>query len=416
MPLITKRMVDRLHPGDLQHPGREAIIFDEKIIGFGIRMQPSGVRTYVFQYRAGSGRAAPRRRMTLARVGAVSLEEARRLAEQARADVAHGRDPAKEKADRRNAETFGQLAEMFLEHIRIKRKPATAAHYRGILGNHVLPVFDKRKAREIGTADVSKLHAQLKATPYIANQVLAIVGSMYSYARKEKILPPTFLNPARDIEKFTEEKKERFLSTDEIRRLAAALREAETVGIPSVADESKRVKFGAHACAAIRLLMFTGARLREILHLKWEHVDLTNRLLLLPDSKTGKKTIVLSDPAIAILSGLPRVGRYVIAGETAGMKNEKPRANLVSPWTAVCRRAGISGARIHDLRHSLASHAIRAGLGLPIIGKLLGHTQPQTTARYTHIDAGPLIQASNLIAARLMEAIGESGEITPPKH
>lgn len=204
----------------------------------------------------------------------------------------------------------------------------------------------------------------------------------------------------------SEKIRERFLSIEELERLGAAIREAETVGVPWTIDPSKKTKhvpkarretvIGEHAAAALRLLIFTGARLREILHLKWEHVDLERGLLLLPDSKTGKKTIVLNAP-----SGLSKVGAYVIAGDSAGTNEEKPRADLKRPWTLVSRHADLKGMRLHDLRHNFAAFGAGGGMGLPIIGKLLGHSQPHTTARYAHLDADPLRKASNTLVQRL---------------
>jgi integrase len=154
-------------------------------------------------------------------------------------------------------------------------------------------------------------------------------------------------------------------------------------------------------------LILTGARLREILHLRWEHVDLERGLLFLPDSKTGKKAIVLNAPAMAVLASLPRIGVYVIAGQGAGTEKEKPRADLNKPWRAVRKRAELDGVRIHDLRHTHASIGAGAGLGLPIIGKLLGHTKAATTQKYAHLDVDPLRRASDHIGARLAAAMGE---------
>jgi integrase len=151
------------------------------------------------------------------------------------------------------------------------------------------------------------------------------------------------------------------------------------------------------AAAALRLLIFTGARLREILHLRWEHVDLGRGLLLLPDSKTGRKTIVLNRPALEILQTHPRNGSLVIVGTHP----DRPRTDLKKPWSAVCRGAGREGVRLHDLRHTFASIGAGASLGLPIVGKLLGHSQAQTTARYAHLDADPLLRAANLIGEQI---------------
>jgi integrase len=155
------------------------------------------------------------------------------------------------------------------------------------------------------------------------------------------------------------------------------------------------------AAAAIRLLIFTGCRLGEILNLRWSEVDAERGLLFLPDSKTGRKTVVLAAPAMAILEDLPRAGIYVIAGESAGQKDEKPRADLNRPWRAIRQRASLEDVRLHDLRHSFASVGAGAGLGLPVIGKLLGHTQPSTTQRYAHLDADPVRRAADTIAGRI---------------
>jgi len=243
---------------------------------------------------------------------------------------------------------------------------------------------------------------------------------MYAFACKRHILPATASNPARGIDKFPEHRREKFLSVAELRKLAEIIREAETVGIPYDIDETKpktkhapkpenrRTKIGPHACAAFKLLLLTGARLREILNLEWSQVDIERGFLRLPDSKTGRKTIVLSDYAVTVLRGLSRVGRYVIAGQSAGTDGEKPRADLKAPWAAICRRAGLSGVRIHDLRHTHASFGASLGLGLPIIGKLLGHTKATTTARYAHLDAEPLFRATNLIGSQIAGARGEA--------
>jgi integrase len=153
----------------------------------------------------------------------------------------------------------------------------------------------------------------------------------------------------------------------------------------------------------LRLLILTGARLREILGLKWEYVDMERGLLFLPDSKTGRKTIVLNAPALAVLSALPRVGSYVIMGDHP----EKSRNDLSRPWKLVSKHAALEGVRLHDLRHTHASFGAAAGLGLPIIGRLLGHTQPSTTQRYAHLDIDPLRRASENIGSRLATAMGD---------
>jgi integrase len=216
------------------------------------------------------------------------------------------------------------------------------------------------------------------------------------------------------VARFKETARERFLGIEELERLGQAIREAENIGLEWDIDETspnakhipkaiRTTKVSKSAAAAIRLLILTGCRLGEILTLKWEYVDFNRAALFLPDSKTGKKTVILNAPALAVLSGLDRVGPYVIPGGNI----EKPRSDLKRPWAAVLKRAGLSGVRLHDLRHTYASFGAGSGLGLPIVGKLLGHSQPSTTARYAHLDNDPLRKAAERIGADLAAAMGE---------
>ena len=223
---ITKRLVDSLSAS-----ASEFFVWDSKLPGFGLRVQPSGVMSYVAKYRAGSGRAAPTRRVTLGRVGRLTPDEAEKLAKRVLGAVAHGADPAAAKsADRRGA-TLKELADLFLaDHVAAKRKPATADHYKHILEKLVLPSLGNRKADQVTTADIARLHARMRERPYLANRVVAVVGSLYSFAGRRRLLPVGF-NPARGIDKYPEKGRERFLSAAELTRLGDAIREAETKGI-----------------------------------------------------------------------------------------------------------------------------------------------------------------------------------------
>ena len=244
---------------------------------------------------------------------------------------------------------------------------------------------------------------------------------MYAFAGRASMVPEG-TNPARGIDKFKEGCRERFLTGEELERLGSAIREAETVGIPWSVDESRPnakhvpkakrfTKIAPSAAAALRLLLFTGCRLREILHLKWEHVDLERGCLFLPDSKSGRKTVILNAPALSVLKTLERVGPYVVPGDDSG----SPRHDLKRPWDAVTKRAGLNGVRLHDLRHTYASFGASGGLGLPIIGRLLGHAQAATTARYAHLDNDPLRRASEAIGGRIAAALdgNPTAEIVP---
>jgi integrase len=405
---ITKRLVDHL-----KSRSTEYAVWDASLPGFGVRVRPSGAISYVVVYRAGSGRGAPFRRFTIATVGKITPGKARQRAQTILGAVAHGRDPAGERADERGVPTVAELADQFMaEHVEPKRKPGTAAFYRDILERLVKPEIGTTKSDKVMRSTIAKLHGKLRATPFQANRMLAVVGSMYAFAARHGLVPEG-INPARRIDKFKEQGRERFLTTHELERLGTAIREAETKGIPWDADEAmpnakhlprkerRFTKISPAGAAALRLLLFTGCRLREILHLKWEQVDFERGLLFLSDSKTGRKTVILNAPALAVLNELERLGPYVLPGDDL----EKPRADLKRPWEAVSRRASLSGVRLHDLRHTYASFGADGGVGLQIIGKLLGHSQIATTARYAHLNNDPLRRASNAIASRIASAM-----------
>lgn len=421
---ISKRAVDLADCTRGRHS-----LWDSELRGFGVQIEPTGTKTYVVRYRPkGLGRDGPRRFYKIGRHGDLTADEARQRAKTILGLVADGQDPAtKLKAARsehirkRDALTVAALGAIFLEeHVQARRKARTAVGYETLLRKHAYPQIGQIRAEALARADVARLHASLKGSPHTANRVVAVLGSMYSHAQKNGLVPESS-SPTRGIEKFQEEGRERYLSSGELQRLGTSLAEGEAIGLPWEFDpaapnakhipkkwKGQREKLDPHAAAAIRLLLLTGARLREILDLRWSHVDLERGLLLLPDSKTGKKTIVLSSAAIAIverLAGEDAEGRkrnsYVIKGAEDG----KPRRDLKRPWEAIRRHAKLDGVRLHDLRHTFASLGAGASLGLPIVGKLLGHSQPQTTARYAHLDADPLRRASDIIGIQIEKAM-----------
>ncbi len=406
---LTKRVVDQSQPSDKRFE-----VWDSELRGFGLRVEPSGTKSYLLRYRPKSfGSNAPKRFVNLGRHGAITPEQARQKALSILGEVALGADPAEATAKVMRSLSFAEAVELFLaDHVRAKRKEGTASYYEWLFSSLITPELGKVKAAMVSRAQASKLHLKLRDTPYQANRVIAVISSLYTFLQKHGLVEDG-VNPARGIERFKEEGRERYLSTEELSRLGAALREAETVGLPwdikeenkqskhLAAPEQRRTKLEPSCVLAIRLLLLTGARLREILKLKWKEVDLERGLVFLPDSKTGKKTIVLSSAAIALIQAAPRTGQYVIAGATP----DRPRADLKKPWLAIQKRSGLTGVRLHDLRHTFASIGAGASLGLPIVGKLLGHTQPQTTARYAHLDANPLRTAVDLISDQLGRAM-----------
>jgi integrase len=394
------------------HP---TIFYDTDLTGFGLKASPTGALSYIVEYRPGAGgRSVSKRRMVVGTPKNLTPEETRSQASGILARVRLGDDPAAERSIARKAETIGDLLTSFMDdHIRAKRKARTAKLFQGYIDNHIEPALGTRKAPSLARADLERLHKTIGRTiPVTANRVLALIGAAYSYGMRSGHLPERMANPASGIEKFREAVRERFLTEPELLRLGEAIREAETVGIPWVKQskskharksENRITNIGPHAAAALRLLIFTGARLREILDLRWDYVDFQRGLLFLPDSKTGKKTIVLGAAALAVLENLLHVGKFVIAGTD----NEKARADLQRPWALVSKRADLAGLRLHDLRHSFASVGAGSGFGLPVIGKLLGHSNFKTTERYAHLAADPVRRASNAISGSIAKAMGE---------
>ena len=399
---LTKVKVDKLAPA--------SVVWDSDVRGFGVRRQRRDA-VYILKYRSGG----KQRVFTIGLHGSPwTVETARKEARRLLGEVARGTDPAALRDKMAAAPTLAAFSERYLAEVSdTHKKASTASHERRALNQHILPRLGARKVAEIDRGDVARIHAAMSATPAMANRALALLSHMLTYAAEKgaRVEGP---NPCRRIKRYQEHSRERFLSEAELGRLGGAITEAESAGIPwapdpekkakhAPKDEKRRIKIDAFSAAALRLLLFTGARLREILHLKWEQVDFDRGLLFLADSKTGKKAIVLNAPALAVLNGLERFGSYVIQGESLA----KPRADLKRPWTLVRRHAGLEGLRIHDLRHTYASFGAGSGLGLPIIGKLLGHAQASTTARYAHLDNDPVRRASESIAGRIAAAMGD---------
>jgi integrase len=280
----------------------------------------------------------------------------------------HGDDPAAERAAEKAAPTVADLAAKFLaEHAEIKCKPSTAYEYRRLLDNVILPAIGRKRASDVTRADIVKLRQQRHAAPTEANAAIVITSIMFNFAERAGIRPDGS-NPCRHVERYRQQRRDRFLSADELARLGAALASYDG---------------STYAVAAIRLLVFTGARRSEILGLRWDWIDWERGEARLPDSKTGAKTIHLPPPALSVLAELPRIAgnEHVIVGGVPGAA----LVNLDVAWAAIRRRAALDGVRIHDLRHCFASIAASSGMGLPIIGKMLGHTQASTTQRYAHL-------------------------------
>jgi integrase len=307
-----------------------------------------------------------------------------------------GLDPAAARS-KAHGLTVGDLADRFITvHAKTKKKPSSRVADERNLRLHIRPALGRKLVTEVARADIQKLHHDMRETPGAANRCLALLSTMFNLAEKWGLRTDA-TNPVRHVERYPEKKMERFLSAEELARLGVVLAETERTSSES-----------PMAVAAIRLLIFTGARKGEILGLRWDEINTEDATARLADSKTGAKTLFLSAPALEVISNLPRVegNPYVMAGKKPGAQF----VNVDTPWFRIRARAGLDDVRIHDLRHSFASMAAADGLSLPTIGALLGHTQAATTQRYAHLAADPLKQASDLIGRRMAAAMrGEAG-------
>lgn len=381
---ITETVIKGLAPGDT--------VMDSEEPGFGIRRQ--GRRCVFFVRKHARGQ---RHFESLGEygTGGLTISVARDKAKRLVIALRDGLSPAARRARDRTMPTLATLADEWLTyHVDAKLKPTTARLYRSSLRASILPTLGRVRVDAVTPDAVAQLHHALRAHPYAANRAIAVLSKMLAYAER-KGYRPLASNPVRGLERYREEKRERFLSSAELARLGEALRHPETCQSHS-----------PFALAAISLLILTGARLREVLRLKWSEVDLERGLLLLGDSKTGKKAIVLGDAALKLLASLPRTASPLVF---PGATPDKPMYDVRKAWTRVTRAAGLPGLRIHDLRHTYASACAGLGGSLPMIGHLLGHAQPATTARYAHLAASPVRDLADRAAAAIAAALGPTG-------
>jgi integrase len=284
--------------------------------------------------------------------------------------------------------TIKELADKYMKEHAPHKKESSRKGDKVLWEKHILPVLGSLKVSSIDRNDIAKLHHSLQQFPIAANRSLSLLSKALNLAELWGYRP-NHSNPCLHIKKYSEQKRETFLSQEEIARLMAIL------------NEEEKSSHNPWSLYAIRLLLLTGCRLNEILTLKWEEVDFNNQCLRLRDSKTGKKLVYLSTVAVEILKNVPQLENnpYVICGEKKGAH----LINLQKPWRRIRKKADIDHVRLYDLRHTFASIAASDGLSLPIIGALLGHKQTQTTARYAHLIGKPLLEATEKIGGRIME-------------
>ena len=375
IPRISKRSVDAVKAG-----GTDTVYWDGELTGFGLRVRRSGRKSYVVQTRI-AGKLCW---FTIGPHGPLNPDQARARALEILACAKKGIDPRDADARREAEPSMADLGRRFLEeYVPVHCKPSTREEYSRSVRLFVDPVIGELRVPEVQRKDVAALHHGLRDKPYQANRTLGVLSKMFSLAEVWGWRPDGS-NPCWHVKRYKEHKRERFLSPEETERLGQVLRDVEEE-MPS-------------AVAAFRLLLLTGCRMSEIRDLRWEYVK--DDCIELPDAKTGGRVVPLGPEARAVLSAIPRDedNPWVIAGRLPGSH----LTDLQRPWRRIRKQAGLEGVRIHDLRHSFASRALALGESLTMIGKLLGHTQVQTTARYAHL-ARDSIQTA---AARITGSIG----------
>jgi integrase len=366
---------------------------NDAVRGFGIRVTAGGARSFVLNYVIG-GRE---RRLTIGAYPEWSATAAREEAKRLKREVDTGHDPLGERVAYREAPTVDELCERYLEEHAAKKR--AAAEDRRMIDRTVRPELGARKVAEITYTDIDRLHRKLTKTsarkktgaPYAANRLLALLSKMFSLSIRWGMRSD---NPAKGVERNNEERRYRYLSRDELRRLTDAL-----------ATHSSQ-----SAANAIRLLLLTGARRGEVLSATWDQFDLKAGIWTKPSSHTKQKRehrIPLSAPARQLLAEMRETVSRQAHWQTGGASpylfparsGDGPMADLKSSWTTICCAADLQGLRLHDLRHTYASVLAGAGFSLPLIGALLGHTQAQTTARYSHLADDPMRAATERVGA-----------------
>lgn len=376
---VTLAAIKSLSPGET--------LYDTETLGFGVRRQRGPVSYFVKTRIKGR-----QRWVTIGKHGSPwTPETARKEARLILTEADEGFDRLAAKRKESAASTFAQVADRFVEVYGPKLKPRTLEEYQKLIDRYLKPKFGTHRIDAIERSDVAHAHAKWADHPRTANHALAVMSKIMSWAQEHKLRPEQS-NPCLRHKKYRETKRQRYLAAEEIKRLGEALIAAEGEG-----------EISSYAANAIRLLILTGARLNEILTLRWSYVDLTRRLLILPDSKTGEKSIALNAPAIDVLKAVPRLegNPHVIVGHRTG----SAMVDIFKPWSIVRSRAKLEDVRIHDLRHTFASVAVATGGSLPMIGKLLGHNEPKTTQRYAHLSDDPIARLSEATASQISKAL-----------
>ncbi len=404
-------------------------VWDSRLAGFGLRVEKSGTKTFVVRYRADSGgRSAPRRFMTVGRFGPLTVDEARRQARLLLASAVAGNDPAGVRQRKRREMTVTKLVDLYeSEGCFVQRgirqgepmKARTKAYTLGRLKHHVVPLLGHKRLTEVGAGEIERFVRDVgvgktakdeKVGPRkrvivrggdgAARKVVRDLSAVFSFAVRRGIIDE---NPVeRAAVRKTDNRRERFLTLEEVSRLGAAFDEVEAAGT------------NAKAVAIVRLWALTGCRRDEIAGLRWSELDLERGMLVLADTKTGKSIRPLGAAAIAILEGISRdpESEYVFPAE----RGDGHYQGAKQLWPNVISKAALPGVTPHTLRHTMGSTAVSFGEALALTGAILGHANPRSTAIYAHVQYDSSRRAADRVAKRIAEALAGKHENKDDQH
>lgn len=404
---LTKRTVDAAAKAAARYT-----VWDSDLKGFGLRVEPSGTKTYVVRYRVGGGRRGTLRQFKIGRAGKLTPDEARDAAKAALAQVEIGKDPQAQRTAARDVLTLSELCDLYLREGVATKKASTLQLDKIRIEGHIKPLLGRKKITEVTNADVTRMlnaigsgktsikaaldeagsppkaGSRVRGGKGAATRSVTLLGAIYTFAIAQGLCTN---NPRAGVETYPDVKRDRFLSPAELGRLGDALTLSE--------------ELGAHPyhVTIVRLLALTGARKNEIARLRWSEVDAVPGLLKLADSKTGPRAIRLGAAALALINKMDRTDSPYVFPDPRDPA--QPIRNLDWAWVNIRNPAGMPDLRIHDLRHSFASVGVAGGSGLFLIGKLLGHTHVATTSRYAHLHDDPLAAAADKISNAVSAAM-----------
>ena len=376
---LTARLARETKAGE-----KDTILFDKALPGFGLRIHPSGRKVWIVQARI-EGRS---RRMVIARYVEMSLAQARRRARDLLQRIRAGDNPADDILREKRTPTVKALADEYLRRCDPYWKPSGRRTVRIYLKARILPAFGRMSLDRVGPKDVAEwFDTASRDKPGAANRAFEILRSMM-YRAEEWGFRERGTNPCLGIRKNPRRNIARFLDHDELARLGKAL----------VAHEAR----WPEAVAAIRLLALTGCRRGEVLNLRWR--DIRRNAIVLPDSKTGPRSVPLGKAAQELIHALPRPcvpDAFLFPRHAEGRRVWA----LTNCWHTVRADAKLGKVRLHDLRHTAASHAVMSGENLPLVGKLLGHRRHETTAGYAHLADAHLVKTAEKVGGLIAVAM-----------